>query len=245
MASAPERQEPLSPVKQALLEIRRCAAAWRRPSGCASEPIAIVGLGCRFPGGARDPEAFWRLLRDGVDAVTEVPAERWDIEAYYDPDPDAAGKMYTRHGAFLSRGRPLRPGVLRHLAARGAQHGPAAAAAARGGLGGAGARRPGAATPVRNADRRVRRASAPATTRTCCAGRRARRPSMPTSAPGRRTASRPAACPTSSACAARAWPSTPRAPRRSWRCTSRARACAPASATWRSPAASTSSSRPS
>ena len=69
--------------------------------------------------GARDPEAFWRLLRDGVDAITEIPAERWDVDAYYDADPDAAGRMYTRRGGFLDRGRPLRPGVLRHLAARG------------------------------------------------------------------------------------------------------------------------------
>ena len=76
-------------------------------------------------------------------------------------------------------------------------------------------------------------------------GRCARRRRSPTSPPGRRTASRPGACPTSSACAVPAWPSTPRAPRRSWRSTSRARACAPASATWRWRAASTSSSRPS
>ncbi len=66
-----------------------------------SEPIAIVGMACRFPGGAADPEAFWRLLRDGVDAVTEIPRERWDVDAFYDPDPEAAGKIYVRHGAFL------------------------------------------------------------------------------------------------------------------------------------------------
>ena len=69
----------------------------------AAEPIAIVGAACRFPGGASTPEAFWRLLRDGVDAVTEVPADRWDTDAYYDPDPAAPGKMYTRHGSFLER----------------------------------------------------------------------------------------------------------------------------------------------
>ncbi len=66
-----------------------------------NEPIAIVGLGCRFPGGAVDSETYWRLLRDGVDAVTEVPRERWDIDAFFDPDPDAPGKMYTRWGGFL------------------------------------------------------------------------------------------------------------------------------------------------
>ncbi|HEY9227526.1 MAG TPA: type I polyketide synthase, partial [Gemmatimonadaceae bacterium] len=66
-----------------------------------SEPIAIVGIGCRFPGGANDPESFWKLLIDGVDAVTEVPPERWDAEKYFDPDPDAVGKTYARWGAFL------------------------------------------------------------------------------------------------------------------------------------------------
>jgi len=66
-----------------------------------TEPIAIVGMGCRFPG-AESPAAFWQLLHDGVDAITEVPADRWDIEHYYDADPDVAGKMSTRYGGFLS-----------------------------------------------------------------------------------------------------------------------------------------------
>jgi acyl transferase domain-containing protein len=58
-------------------------------------------MACRFPGGADDPERFWRLLADGIDAVTEVPADRWDGGALYDADPDAAGKTYSRHGGFL------------------------------------------------------------------------------------------------------------------------------------------------
>lgn len=64
------------------------------------EPIAIIGLGCRFPQ-APDPESFWQLLQAGGDATREVPAERWDINAYYDPDPNTQGKMYTRRAAFL------------------------------------------------------------------------------------------------------------------------------------------------
>jgi acyl transferase domain-containing protein len=67
------------------------------------EPIAIVGMGCRFPGGADTPARFWELLLSGRDAVTEVPADRWDIDAFYDPDPDAPGKMATRWGGFLDR----------------------------------------------------------------------------------------------------------------------------------------------
>ena len=66
------------------------------------EPIAIIGMDCRFPGGADGPDAFWRLLRDGVDAVGEVPPDRWDVGAYYDPDPDVPGRIATRWGAFLA-----------------------------------------------------------------------------------------------------------------------------------------------
>lgn len=65
------------------------------------EPIAIIGLGCRFPGGAEDPETFWAILRDGVDAITEVPPERWSLDAWFDPNPDAPGKMYTKYGGFV------------------------------------------------------------------------------------------------------------------------------------------------
>lgn|GEM_PF-4807970 len=65
------------------------------------EPIAIVGIGCRFPGGANDPENFWDLLINGVDAVRTIPSDRWEVEAFYDPDPSKEGKMYTKYGGFL------------------------------------------------------------------------------------------------------------------------------------------------
>src|SRR5581483_3698113 len=67
-----------------------------------AEPIAIIGMACRFPGGANTPERFWELLKDGFDAISEVPAGRWDVDAFYDPDPAAPGKMYTRFGGFLA-----------------------------------------------------------------------------------------------------------------------------------------------
>jgi len=67
-----------------------------------TEPIAIIGIGCRFPG-ANDPAAFWRLLRDGVDAIREVPSDRFDQHAFYDPDPATPGKMNTRWGGFLDQ----------------------------------------------------------------------------------------------------------------------------------------------
>jgi acyl transferase domain-containing protein/acyl-CoA synthetase (AMP-forming)/AMP-acid ligase II/acyl carrier protein len=66
----------------------------------AHEPIAIVGIGCRFPG-ANGPEAFWRMLRDGVDAIAEVPADRWDVNAFYSGRAAKPGGMNTRWGAFI------------------------------------------------------------------------------------------------------------------------------------------------
>ena len=66
-----------------------------------TEPIAVIGMSCRFPGAA-ETAAYWDLLRDGVDAIGEVPADRrWDKRKYYDPDPDSPGRMYTWEGGFL------------------------------------------------------------------------------------------------------------------------------------------------
>jgi len=66
------------------------------------EPIAIIGIGCRFPG-AKNPEAYWQLLRNGVGAISEVPPDRWDVDAFYDPDLAAPGKMNTRWGGFIDQ----------------------------------------------------------------------------------------------------------------------------------------------
>ncbi|MGI9628139.1 MAG: type I polyketide synthase, partial [Longimicrobiales bacterium] len=66
-----------------------------------TEPIAIIGLGCRFPGGVHDADSYWELLAKGVDAMAEVPGDRWDLDQYYDPDPDQPGKMYAREGGFI------------------------------------------------------------------------------------------------------------------------------------------------
>lgn len=67
------------------------------------EPLAIVGIGCQFPGGANTPESYWSLLRDGTDATCTVPETRWNAEKYYDPNPAKVGKMVTRRGGFLSQ----------------------------------------------------------------------------------------------------------------------------------------------
>jgi acyl transferase domain-containing protein/acyl carrier protein len=67
-----------------------------------AEPIAIIGMGCRFPGGADNPAAYWELLKNKVDAVAEIPADRWDIDSLYDADFEKPGKMSTRWGGFIS-----------------------------------------------------------------------------------------------------------------------------------------------
>ena len=65
------------------------------------EPIAVIGMACRFPGRAHTPETFWELLINARDAVTKIPEDRWDAEEYFDPNPDAPGKMYVDCGGFL------------------------------------------------------------------------------------------------------------------------------------------------
>ncbi|WP_394814039.1 type I polyketide synthase [Streptomyces litchfieldiae] len=71
-------------------------------AGAADEPIAIVGIGCRFPGGVESPEDLWELLAAGSDAISTLPTDRgWDVDGLYDPDPDQPGKTYVLHGSFL------------------------------------------------------------------------------------------------------------------------------------------------
>ncbi|MBD2252773.1 type I polyketide synthase [Nostoc parmelioides] len=100
MTNSPNYQTLL---KDALVEMRQLRAEITALEAQQTEPIAIIGMACRFPGGANNPEAFWQLLRDGVNAVGEIPSQRWDIENYYDDNPDTPGKMYTRYGHFLEK----------------------------------------------------------------------------------------------------------------------------------------------
>lgn len=100
MEDLSHRIATLSPEKRALLE-KRLKGKSAEPRDPAPEPVAVIGMGCRFPGGANGPEAFWQLLKNGVDAITEIPRDRWDIDAYYDPDPETPHKMNTRWGGFL------------------------------------------------------------------------------------------------------------------------------------------------
>lgn len=93
--------ESLSPVKQALLQIRELRAQLAAVEAARHEPIAIIGMGLRTPGDADDPASFWALLREGRDAISEPPHDRWDNATLYDADPDAPGKVSTRFGGFL------------------------------------------------------------------------------------------------------------------------------------------------
>ncbi len=95
-----ERANP-DALRRALGAIRDLRTRLEQAERALHEPVAIVGMGCRFPGGASSPAQFWELLRAGRDLVTEVPADRWDIEQYYSADPDVPGRMYSRHGGFL------------------------------------------------------------------------------------------------------------------------------------------------
>jgi acyl transferase domain-containing protein len=79
----------------------RVRALEEEKAGRNHEPIAIIGMGCRFPGGVHDAESFWDLLAEGRDAVSEVPKWRWDLEKLYDPDPHAKGKVATCWGGFI------------------------------------------------------------------------------------------------------------------------------------------------
>jgi acyl transferase domain-containing protein len=90
-----------STTEQLLLALRQARKKLEALDRQQAEPIAVVGIGCRLPGGVNHPLRFWSLLRDGIDAISVTPQTRWNIDAFYDPNPDASGKMYTRQGGFL------------------------------------------------------------------------------------------------------------------------------------------------
>jgi 3-oxoacyl-[acyl-carrier-protein] synthase II len=91
----------LSPTKRALQAIQILQAKVDALEKAKHQPIAVIGLGCRFPG-ANSPAEFWDLLQSGRDAITEVPSDRWDAHQYYSSDPNSPGKMITCHGGFIS-----------------------------------------------------------------------------------------------------------------------------------------------
>ncbi len=86
-------------LKKTLQELKRLRELEKQQH----EPIAIIGMACRFPGQSDTPEAFWQLLQRQTEAMTEVPPDRWNVADYYHPDPDRIDKTYSRHGGFLAQ----------------------------------------------------------------------------------------------------------------------------------------------
>jgi acyl transferase domain-containing protein len=104
MSSIAEKLDQLSPLQRAVYALKETRSKLDAIQRQQTEPIAIVGMGCRFPGGANNPELFWQILKQGVDTIQEVPPERWNADDYYDSNPETPGKMYTRQGGFLDVG---------------------------------------------------------------------------------------------------------------------------------------------
>jgi len=101
MTTTNPKRAQLSPAKRALIELKQMRLKLDELTRAKTEPIAIIGMGCRYPGGVKDLDSYWNLLSNGIDAISEVPGDRWDVDKLYDPDPDKPGKMSTRYGGFL------------------------------------------------------------------------------------------------------------------------------------------------
>ena len=98
---ASEQAASVQRLKRALVALEKMQSRISELERAGAEPIAIVGIGARMPGGSDSPAAFWELLAAGIDATSDVPPDRWDVDFFYDPDPGVPGKMYTRRGAFV------------------------------------------------------------------------------------------------------------------------------------------------
>jgi len=96
-----ERLAQMTPLQRAAYALKETRARLEALEQKRKEPIAIVGLACRFPGGATSPDAYWKLLYEGRDALRETPPDRWDADAFFDPDPTVPGKTNCRVGGFL------------------------------------------------------------------------------------------------------------------------------------------------
>lgn len=97
-----EQEKSKKLLQDALLELRRTKGRLQSIEMAQAEPIAVVGMGCKFPGGVESPDALWEMLKNGVDAITDMVDERWNGEEYYDADPEAPGKLYTKGNGLVS-----------------------------------------------------------------------------------------------------------------------------------------------
>jgi acyl transferase domain-containing protein len=112
MGQTPIPDPQLTPLKRAFLAIEQLEARLAASERERNEPIAIVGMGCRFPGGADSPASFWRLLAEGFDGISDITPDRWNSSEYFDPDLDKPGKTCARRVGLVDTINDFDPGFF-------------------------------------------------------------------------------------------------------------------------------------